>query len=57
MIEAVEDGVIHGETVMLTIEPNVQKTAYNAMNGRRGAVAAINYKTGEILRSVCASGV
>ena len=52
MIEAVEDGVIHGETVMLTIEPNVQKTAYNAMNGRRGAVAAINYKTGEILCSV-----
>ncbi len=33
----------------LTISPMVQKTAYYAMQGKKGAVGVYNYQTGEIL--------
>lgn len=36
----------------LTISGRVQKTALNALNGRKGTVAVYNYKTGQILCAV-----
>lgn len=41
-----------GFDLNLTIDNRVQKAAYNAMNKRRGAVVAMNPKTGEILAMV-----
>ena len=38
-----------GNDIKLTLDAQVCKTAYNAMNGRKGTVAAYNYKTGEII--------
>lgn len=38
----------------LTISGNIQKTALNALNGRKGTVAVYNYKTGQILCAVTA---
>lgn len=36
-------------TAVLTIDSEVQKAAYHAMDGRKGTVAVYNYLTGEIL--------
>lgn len=41
-----------GFDVNLTINNSVQKSAYRAMNSRRGAAVAMNPKTGEILAMV-----
>lgn len=41
-----------GNDVTLTIDSKVCATAYDALNGRKGVVAAYNYKTGELLCSV-----
>src|SRR3954447_23598645 len=41
-----------GGTVDLTIDPQAQAAAYNAMSGKRGAVVAINPQTGAILAMV-----
>lgn len=38
-----------GNDIYLTIDAEVCKTAYNALNGRKGAVGVYNYKTGEII--------
>lgn len=38
-----------GNTVSLTLDADLNKAAYNAMAGQKGAVALYNYKTGEIL--------
>ena len=38
-----------GKTVKMTLDSALNVTAYNAMNGRSGAVLVSNYKTGEIL--------
>ncbi len=38
-----------GNDFKLTLDSEVCKTAYNAMDGRKGTVAAYNYKTGEII--------
>ncbi len=38
-----------GKTVELSIDSDLNVIAYNALAGRRGAVAMMNYKTGEIL--------
>ncbi len=38
-----------GSDVTLTIDAELCKTAYNALNGNKGAVGVYNYKTGEIL--------
>ena len=38
-----------GNDINLTLDSDVCKTAYNAMDGRKGTVAAFNYKTGEII--------
>ena len=41
-----------GASVQLTIEPKVQKAAYDALAGQRGAVVAIQPKTGKVLAMV-----
>jgi len=38
-----------GKTAALTIDSRLNVEAYKALDGRRGAVMVINYKTGEIL--------
>lgn len=38
-----------GETVDLSIDSALNVTAYNAFNGKKGAVVLMNYKTGEVL--------
>ncbi len=41
-----------GNDVSLTIDSNICAKAYEALDGRKGVVAAYNYKTGELLCSV-----
>jgi peptidoglycan glycosyltransferase len=41
-----------GGAVVLTLDPAVQKAAYDALAGRRGAVVALNPRTGAILALV-----
>ncbi len=43
-----------GNDIHLTIDSEVCKTAYNALNGRKGAVGVYNYKTGKIICMVSA---
>ncbi|MBP9989755.1 MAG: penicillin-binding protein, partial [Ruminococcus sp.] len=38
-----------GNDLYLTLDADICKTAYNAMDGRKGTVAAYNYRTGEII--------
>lgn len=38
-----------GEDIYLTLDADICATAYEAMNGRKGAVGVYNYKTGEII--------
>jgi peptidoglycan glycosyltransferase len=38
-----------GKTLSLTIDANLNATAYKALGGKKGAVGVVNYKTGEIL--------
>jgi peptidoglycan glycosyltransferase len=38
-----------GQDVKLTLDADVCAAAYNAMNGRKGAVGVYNYKTGEVI--------
>ncbi|MGI6013207.1 MAG: penicillin-binding transpeptidase domain-containing protein [Oscillospiraceae bacterium] len=38
-----------GETVNLSIDSSLNVTAYNALNGKKGAVVVMNYRTGEVL--------
>lgn len=45
-----------GYDVILTIDSSLQKTAYEALDGRKGAVVALNPKTGEILALVSSPG-
>lgn len=41
-----------GNTVIATLDTNLQKIAYNALGNNRGAVVALNPKTGEVIASV-----
>lgn len=41
-----------GNDVALTLDSNLCAVAYDELNGRKGVVAAYNYKTGELLCSV-----
>jgi len=41
-----------GGAVVLTIDPRAQQVAYSALAGRRGAVVALNPKTGAVLAMV-----
>lgn len=38
-----------GSDITMTLSTELSKTAYNKLNGRNGAVAMYNYKTGEML--------
>ena len=38
-----------GNTVMLTLDTKLNRTAYSAMDGRHGTASLYNYKTGELL--------
>ena len=50
-IESVENDYLTGDSIVLTIDSELQKEAFAAMNGNNGAVVVMNYKTGEILSS------
>ena len=41
-----------GDDLVTTLDYNVQKTAYDALGDNKGAVVALNPKTGEILAMV-----
>jgi peptidoglycan glycosyltransferase len=41
-----------GNDIVLTIDAKLSEVAYDALDGNRGAVVVMNYKTGEILASV-----
>ena len=43
-----------GHKLYLTIDSELNKTAYEALNGRKGVVAVYNYETGDILCMVSA---
>ncbi|WP_344336649.1 penicillin-binding protein 2 [Brevibacterium salitolerans] len=45
-----------GAAVELTIDPEAQRAAWEGLGGQRGAVAALNPKTGEILAMVSTPG-
>lgn len=47
-------GVGAGANLYLTIDAELNKAAYQALDGRRGAVGVYNYETGEILCMVSA---
>lgn len=47
-------GAERGSNLYLTIDADLNETAYKALNGHRGTVAVYNYKTGEILCLVSA---
>ena len=42
-------GAEEGSELYLTIDADLNETAYQALNGRKGTVAVYNYETGEIL--------
>jgi peptidoglycan glycosyltransferase len=43
-----------GDDVVLTIDSSIQKAAFDAMAGKKGAVVVLDVKTGEILAAVSA---
>ncbi|MFA8439368.1 penicillin-binding transpeptidase domain-containing protein [Pueribacillus sp. YX66] len=43
---------VHGETLTLTIDSNIQKLAFNELEGEAGTTAAIHPQTGEVLALV-----
>ena len=47
---------LSGDTVVTTLNHNLQMAAYNALNGNKGAVVVIKPSTGEILACVSSPG-
>lgn len=47
-----EDEIKIGNGVITTLDPTLQKVAYDALGGNKGAVVALNPKTGEVLAMV-----
>lgn len=45
-----------GNDLKLTLDANLCRSAYEALNGKKGAVLIYNYKTGEVLCKVSAPG-
>lgn len=45
---------LRGDNVVLTVDAELCKKAYSYLEGRKGSVVLLNYKTGEILVSVSA---
>lgn len=50
------DPPVPGEDITLTIDSRLQHMAYNLLDGRRGAIVAIQPQTGDILAMVSAPG-
>ncbi|MDE6722662.1 MAG: penicillin-binding protein, partial [Eubacterium sp.] len=44
----------NGNDLKLTIDSELNKVAYNALEGRKGTIAVVNYKTGDIVCMVSA---
>ncbi len=55
-ITVAEKPAVHGETVRLTIDAELQKLTYDSMKGEAGTSAAVNPKTGETLALVSSPG-
>jgi len=51
-IKSLMDGRQRGHTLVLTVNSRLQKTAARAIGNQRGAVVALNPKTGEVLAMV-----
>ena len=49
LVNGAYDATGEGAVVALSIDAELQKTAYTALAGRSGAIAVMNYKTGELL--------
>lgn len=47
-----EDEDIQGNSLVTSLDTEIQKTAYNALEGKKGAVVVLNPKTGEVVASV-----
>ena len=47
-------GAERGNNLYLTVDAELNETAYQALGGKKGTVAVYNYKTGEILCLVSA---
>lgn len=47
-----EDEVKIGNGIITTLDPKIQRVAYDALGDRKGAVVALNPKTGEVLAMV-----
>jgi len=47
-----EDEVKIGNSIVTTLDPTLQKIAYDALGNNKGAVVALNPKTGEVLAMV-----
>lgn len=52
LVTVAERPAVNGETISLTIDAELQKSTYEAMNGEPGASAAVNPHTGETLTLV-----
>lgn len=52
LVNLASGGSVKGGTVETTINAKAQKAAWKALDGRKGAVVAINYKTGAVLALV-----
>ncbi|MDE5604117.1 MAG: penicillin-binding protein [Eubacterium sp.] len=44
----------NGNDVKLTIDAELNRTAYNALQGRKGTIGVVNYKTGDIVCMISA---
>lgn len=49
IVNGTYDTSANGKTIQLTIDAEANRTAYNALNGRTGAVGVYNWQTGEIV--------
>lgn len=52
LINSASGATPRGATLETTLRARAQRAAWNALDGRKGAVAAINYTTGEVLALV-----
>ena len=52
-VYGIEDGD-QGNDVKLTIDAELNRTAYNALQGRKGTIGVVNYKTGDIVCMISA---
>ena len=56
LLNGTYDTSANGKTIQLTIDAEANRTAYNALGGKTGAVGVYNWKTGEIMCMVSTPG-